>query len=402
MRILMINPVRFLPAPRGDSVNTLNICQLLAKMGNTVYVIVLKSKDQKAFETLSENLLICRLPLSLPSFSELGRSLSILLKGTAAVLFSLVYSFIAVRKFKIDVICVRDNWPLEFFPFISVLIGVLTRKPLLMQFFGTKLYKSVRYRFLEKIFIKFMVSQARTILSGSLAVAEDLSNMSSKKIYVIPPFIDPEFFRIPSKEYGYYRWKLGLQDAFVIFYGGQMSKDDGLDKLVLSAPSAIQKIPEAKFLFVGQGDQKRKLEEMVHKIGLEKYFLFLNAVDHSEMPHLLATVDICVVIADPELRPKLGIPLKLLEYGVMKKPVIATKPHERMISKLVKGITDKECVYAVDFNHEDISKAIVNLHGNKELSKKLSENLYRVTLERFSMNYATKMYREILEATQSK
>jgi glycosyltransferase involved in cell wall biosynthesis len=104
-----------------------------------------------------------------------------------------------------------------------------------------------------------------------------------------------------------------------ILYAGNMGEGQGLDKII---PQAALKLPEYKFILIGDGGTKPKLKEEVERLNLtnvelcepvsrneliEKYqeagFLFLHLNDYKAFERVL--------------------PSKLFEYATFNKPIVA-------------------------------------------------------------------------------
>ena len=80
---------------------------------------------------------------------------------------------------------------------------------------------------------------------------------------------------------------------------------------------AATQIPEALFVFAGEGDERSALEAQTRALGLKDRVVFLGY--RLDIPHVLASCDLFVL---PSLFE--GLPLSLLEAMAAGKPVIAT------------------------------------------------------------------------------
>jgi glycosyltransferase involved in cell wall biosynthesis len=76
-------------------------------------------------------------------------------------------------------------------------------------------------------------------------------------------------------------------------------------------------VPEALFVFAGDGEERKRLEEQTRALGIQQRVRFLG--NRSDVPELLACCDLFVL---PSLNE--GLPLALLEAMAAGKPVIAT------------------------------------------------------------------------------
>src|SRR5699024_10209358 len=70
------------------------------------------------------------------------------------------------------------------------------------------------------------------------------------------------------------------KDGFVIGQVGRLSKQKAPDTFVKAAKIIKQKIPNAYFLLVGDGELRGKIEKMVHEAGLDNSFMITGWVDN--------------------------------------------------------------------------------------------------------------------------
>ncbi len=75
-----------------------------------------------------------------------------------------------------------------------------------------------------------------------------------------------------------------------------------------------------KVLIVGDGSEKRYLEELVKKLGLEDYIVFVGKVPHDKIPEYMASADLFVL---PSLSEGFGNVVP--EAMAMGLPIIASK-----------------------------------------------------------------------------
>jgi glycosyltransferase involved in cell wall biosynthesis len=67
-----------------------------------------------------------------------------------------------------------------------------------------------------------------------------------------------------------------------------------LETLVKAAPEVLKKIPTARIVIVGDGEQRSYLEDLAASLGVEGGIIFTGAITAAEMPQYLATADVYV------------------------------------------------------------------------------------------------------------
>lgn len=105
------------------------------------------------------------------------------------------------------------------------------------------------------------------------------------KIAFLPNGVNLELFRPlpPDQEF---KEKLGLQDKFVLVYTGTMGYAQGLES-VLEAANLLRSESQYQFLFLGDGTEKPKLEEMAQEMKLPNV-QFLGFQPVTDMPRYMS------------------------------------------------------------------------------------------------------------------
>jgi glycosyltransferase involved in cell wall biosynthesis len=146
--------------------------------------------------------------------------------------------------------------------------------------------------------------------------------IKSNRCHVVKNGVDPERFRpIPAGEA---KRALGLDTEWpcVGFVGGFFPWH-GLDTLVQAIPAVRRAVPDVRFLLVGDGPERRAMEELASRLGVRGTCLFPGRVSFDEVPLWIGASDACVVLNNPT-RLYAGDSMKLWEYLACARPVVAT------------------------------------------------------------------------------
>jgi len=115
------------------------------------------------------------------------------------------------------------------------------------------------------------------------------------------------------------RARLGLQaDDIVVGKIARLFKLKGHDDLIAIAPELVRACPRLKFLVVGDGEWRGRLQAMTRVAGLEKHFIFTGLVPPAEVPALIGVMDLLVHLSLRE-----GLPRALPQALAAGKPVVA-------------------------------------------------------------------------------
>lgn len=115
------------------------------------------------------------------------------------------------------------------------------------------------------------------------------------------------------------RARLGLpKDARIVLTVGRLQAQKGYACLVETIPRIVARIPQARFIWAGEGPLEQQLRARIAALGLEKVVFLLGQRD--DIADLLAVADLFVL---PSLFE--GLPLAVLEAMAAGLPVVATQ-----------------------------------------------------------------------------
>jgi glycosyltransferase involved in cell wall biosynthesis len=115
------------------------------------------------------------------------------------------------------------------------------------------------------------------------------------------------------------RKRLGFEpDDFVVGKIARLFKLKGHDDLLAVAPALVRQNPKIKFLFVGGGEWRQRLETRAKNLGIEKHFVFAGLVPPAQVPRYVGIMDALVHLSTRE-----GLPRVLPQALAAGKPVIA-------------------------------------------------------------------------------
>lgn len=113
------------------------------------------------------------------------------------------------------------------------------------------------------------------------------------------------------------RWNIEPDD-FVVGKISRLVPLKGHDDLIAAAPAVLQNHPRTKFLLVGDGVWRERLQDRIRSLGLADRFIFAGLVPPAEIPGCLAAMD---VVAHLSLRE--GLPRALSQALAVGLPVVA-------------------------------------------------------------------------------
>jgi glycosyltransferase involved in cell wall biosynthesis len=145
--------------------------------------------------------------------------------------------------------------------------------------------------------------------------------------------------------------KFHLRDKIIIGTVSRLIEWKGYRQIIDAVEIVSEKFPNVKFLFIGEGEQKEELLQLIKEKKLGEFILFTQWVERDYIPSLYQIMDIYLHAASFE---PFGFALaEAMMNGV---PLVSTKTGAALdsIEHLVSG-------YLVDKTGEDIAKGIFYL-----------------------------------------
>lgn len=210
---------------------------------------------------------------------------------------------------------------------------------------------------------------------------------SAEKLIIIHNGIDLENFRLLPREQArkFFSTTYNLQlTTFLVGTVAHLYATKGLKYLIDAAREVTKKFPNAKFIVIGEGNQRQNLESRIKNYGLQDKIYLLGEIQ--EAAKYLSAFDIFVL---PSIKE--GFPYAILESLAAGVPIIATK---------VGGIPEiiNEILIPPQ-NPSALSRAITNLLENPDLAKKLEINA-KAKIKDFQLSKTIqktqKIYEELL------
>lgn len=206
------------------------------------------------------------------------------------------------------------------------------------------------------------------------------------RVVVIPNGVDTErFAALPDA--GALRAELGISPtAPVVTIVAALRPEKNHELFLDMAVRVRRKLPEARFLIVGDGPRRAALEERARALGLASSVLFLGSRD--DVPRLLSTSDVFALTSHNEANP-----VSILEAMSVGRPVVATNVgsiHEIVAD----GVTG---MLVPAGNAARFSERVVKLLCDPLGSQAMGDAGRRRVVERYSVDQMVRGYEWLIE-----
>lgn len=244
---------------------------------------------------------------------------------------------------------------------------------------GIKLRRKLTQKYGAMIFYRF----AYKIIANSEKSADDLSetlNINRRKIEIIyNPTITSDIF-VKMNEKINHPW-VNDKDNKIILGVGRLNKQKNFPVLI-QAFDIIKEKGNFKLIILGEGKERKKLENLIKKLNLEKYIDLLGFVNN---PYAyMSKSNIFVLSSNSE-----GLPNVLIEAMACGTPVVSTNCPSGPSEILEDGKYGK--LVPVN-NKEALAKAII-----ETLENPVDKNKLRERASFFSVEKAVNKYLKIIK-----
>ena len=180
------------------------------------------------------------------------------------------------------------------------------------------------------------------------------------------------------------------EGKFVVTYAGIISWFQDLETLI-EAAYILREKNCIHFLIVGDGPQKRALEEKCERLKLANV-TFKTLQPRAEYLRILQNSSVCVVAIKKELKTT-TIPSKIFDIMACARPVLAIVPK----GEIAEIISKSHCGNWVNpQDSQKVADAILTLYGNPVLAEALGQNGRQYLEAHFTLTAVSEKHEEIM------
>lgn len=223
---------------------------------------------------------------------------------------------------------------------------------------------------LDSYFFNRILKKADRIIVLTNPAREDLieKGITQEKICVVPDAVDPMLFKNPlSKEAARQKLVLPLHQT-IILYTGHLYAWKGVHTLV----DAGEKLPSNTHVYFVGGTEQDVLQFKERNKGKD-YMTIVGYVPHAEVPLWLWASDILVLpnSSRENISSRYTSPLKLFEYMMAKRPIIASD-----LPSIRDVLTTENATLFTPDDPQALQSAISRVLTNTEISLKKAEKAF--------------------------
>jgi len=266
---------------------------------------------------------------------------------------------------------------------VGRLAARLAGVPIIIHVFHGHVFHSYFGPAKTKLFINAERTLARItdrIITISPAQRRDIVDIyriaPPERVLTVPLGLDLESFRAAKQtRRGRFRSSLGIPvDVLLAGFVGRLTAVKNPSLFIEAAERVVQQYPQARFVFVGDGELRTELEKQVDALRLAPHVIFSGW--QVDMPAVYADLDLLALTSLNE-----GTPVTVIEALAAGTPVVATA---------VGGVPDvvvnhKTGMLVPSGDVEKVAQAILQLYRAPEQARALARAGQSDVLERFGL-----------------
>ena len=201
----------------------------------------------------------------------------------------------------------------------AVLLGKWLGKPVVVTARGSDVNLLPQYRLPRKM-IQWAAVHAKASIGVSRALTEVLRGLghADERLHVMRNGVDLVRFRpLPPMEA---RGSTGIEGEPVLLCVGNLVELKGHAIVIEALAHLVERHPNLRLVLVGDGPERKNLEALVARLGLQDHVQFVGVVPNDQLYRWYSAADVLVLASSRE-----GWPNVLLEAMACGTPVVATR-----------------------------------------------------------------------------
>lgn len=242
-----------------------------------------------------------------------------------------------------------------------------------------------------KVIERFVYKNAAAITVHSLGNKRyvERNGGTPEKVFVIENFVDCNILA-PGKRDNAFRKKYGLENKFLVTFGGVMGWCQDME-VILNAAERLLKYPEICIVLVGFGPKLDSIMENVKQRGLSN-IRFVPLMSPEKYTEVLHATDLGLATLASTVKTPV-VPSKIISYMATGTPTVLTSDSAGDAAKVVRESEAGQALPPADA--EGLAQSILKYYRDKELFKRHSENARQYALEHFSLESCARKYEQL-------
>lgn len=276
----------------------------------------------------------------------------------------------AYRSFQPDIVHAHYATSYGFFG------AQLKAENYIVSVWGSDVFDFPRKSSMHKALIKYVFRKAKTILSTSNVMAEEIQLYTKKTVHVTPFGIDVDKFSPKDK----------INSTFIVGTVKSLEKVYGIDYLLEAFSIFHKNFPNSECHIYGKGSLLEELESLAQELDIAKSVKFKGYVNHDSVPEVLSDFDVFCALSREE-----SFGVAVLEASSCGIPVIVNN-----IGGLKEVVKDGVTGYILDAtDNSQVADKMLFLANSKEERQNLGEKGREFVKTNYSWTKSAQIMNEI-------
>jgi glycosyltransferase involved in cell wall biosynthesis len=215
----------------------------------------------------------------------------------------------------------------------------------------------------------------------------DFEKFPAEKVHVIPNGVDCDRFKPSSQDRISARGELGISETVPLVGIVAALRPEKNHELFLRSAALVQRrLPDARFLIVGDGPERGRSEQWSRELGLSDCVHFLGS--RPDIPRWLAALDVFALTSHNEANP-----VSILEAMSCGLPVVAPR-----VGSISESVAEEKSGFLVEPGNEyEQARCWMTLLQDRQLARKMGQAGRRTVLESWSLDRMVRGYETLIE-----
>lgn len=182
------------------------------------------------------------------------------------------------------------------------------------------------------------------------------------------------------------RTELGLQDKFIVIYGGSVGAAQRIEHIIELA-EACREVEDMVLLILGRGAYLPVIKQMVEDKGLYNV-VFKDFIPQEQYLQLLGACDVGLIVLNEKMATP-NFPSKSLSYFNLKVPVLAALDHVTDFGDMM--TENKAGLWAYSDDIQNLKAELMKYYNSAELRNEIADNAYNLFMNTMTPEYAYSM-----------
>lgn len=268
----------FLGEAKDEDIHTLKWAKYFSDRGHDVHLFSYSNFGKNRVEAIKLHLLEKKFKINLWPFNTIIN-----------LPFTILHVRKMIKEIRPDLIhahCITSY---------GTLASLTNFHPFILTVWGSDVFTNVNLNFLTRLGTKHAIKKADLLTCGAKNMKSALINLGAieEKIKIVSYGVDTKIFSPGLKDKEFMK-KIGAVDGKTIISLRLLKSISNIETLIKAVPLVVKEISDAKFLIIGDGEEKDNLIFLAKSLGVYDNINFLGWVAPSDVPKFILASDVCV------------------------------------------------------------------------------------------------------------